>query len=287
MPRLVWVLRRMALVIGALAALALAAPGAMAVVPVTGQVNVNIVSTGATAGMTYDSSTQTWAPDGSVDPATLNVSDFSADTGDVTVTTTSTGMSTNDPGTIDLQADPAAAAYVEFVPGSSGNIKIDTPTVTGTGPTFDGPVTLGEDTSISGDDFFGDRIDGAHSLTLPDGASITGDIGDVAPPSRLTSDEAARALRRRGHHDGSAGLQGGGFFNGASFVSTGTAASANITFDSTLTGAKRPGLLKTEADGTTTFDGAVQGAFQLDHHAGRLERREGHDGHRHSGVLEL
>jgi hypothetical protein len=205
----------------ACAGLAVAGPGS-AQAAGSGQVDVNIVAgsdpADATAGMTYDSNSQTWAPDGSVDPATLNIASFDTNNGDLAVTTASTGASANDTGTIDLQADPAAAGYVDFVPGSSGNIKIDTANVTNVGSEFDGAVQLGEDTTVSGDDFFDGRIDGAHSLTLPNGGQISADIGDTIPLTSLTTEDLltfdGSAVTTTGPQDYLGGTLGDGLSNG-------------------------------------------------------------------------
>jgi Fibronectin type III domain len=213
--------RWLVLVAVACAGLAVAGPGS-AQAAGSGQVDVNIVAgsdpADATAGMTYDSNSQTWAPDGSVDPATLNIASFDTNNGDLAVTTASTGASANDTGTIDLQADPAAAGYVDFVPGSSGNIKIDTANVTNVGSEFDGAVQLGEDTTVSGDDFFDGRIDGAHSLTLPNGGQISADIGDTIPLTSLTTEDLltfdGSAVTTTGPQDYLGGTLGDGLSNG-------------------------------------------------------------------------
>jgi hypothetical protein len=263
-PRLVWAFRRLVPLSGACAVLAFAAPAAMAA---TGQINVAI-SSSPTAGVVFNSTTNTWAPDGTSDPATLNVGDLDSSPGPddntVTVSTTSTGTSSSDSGSIDLEADPNDPDLtVNFhTPDEDGAISIATLTVTLDGGTYYGPVQLDQNTTFddAGGASFRSTVDGAYSLTeVGDGADFWGDVGGTTPLTDLTSDGEVRLFNGPAvTTTGSQAYDGGLSVGGSSVLtSTGSADTANITI-----GGLREDLnasLLTKADGTTEFDGAVFG----------------------------
>jgi hypothetical protein len=252
-------------VVGALTVLACVAPAAMADTE-TGPINVEI-SSSATAGIVFDSTTNTWAPDGTSDPAILNATDLSDSSvtaaANVTVITTSTaqtGTASADDGDIDLKADPGDSTIsVEFTPAATtGVITIDTPTVTFNEGDFNGPVRLGEDTSIpSQDTEFGSTVDGAHSLTV-DEAEFFADVGGTAPLTSLSATGQAWLLNSLDVTTTSSQHYGAVAGDASSvFTSTGSANAANITFGAVTDN----GTLVTHTDGTTAFDGQVDGNF--------------------------
>jgi autotransporter-associated beta strand protein len=257
-------------VFGALAGLGLAAPAAMADTE-TGPINVDITA-GTTSGMVFGSTSHTWAPDGTSDPAILSVADLNSSAtvqNGVTVSTTSTagtGTPSGDSGNIALQADPYdLTTRAAFIPG--GAILIDTPAATIGEIDFDGPVQLGEDTTLtSADGFvFDSTIDGAHALTIAgNGAQLSGAIGGTTALTSLTTSGQFWLLNglnitTTGAQDYNDQVVVGG---GSVFTSTGSAATANITFGGGASGGNGVSLM-TEADGTTTFDGTVSGLGSL------------------------
>jgi autotransporter-associated beta strand protein len=264
------VLRRLAPVAGVLTVLALVAPTAMATPspPESGSINVEITA-GTTTGMVQSGTT--WAPDGTSDPAMLNATDLansSLPSGTiVTVSTTSTavtGTASTDAGDIDLQANPNVAnASVTFTPAPTGVITIDTQAVTLDETEFNGPVQLGEDTTVTSSDnaAFESTVDGAHALTLAgNGGDFWGDVGGTTPLASITTSGDVRLFQ--GHNITTTGAQdykdGAQVVGVSSFTSTGSAATGKITFGGAVT-VEDSASLVTKADGTTEFDGTVGG----------------------------
>jgi filamentous hemagglutinin family protein len=170
----------------------------------------------------------------------------------VTSAITATGA-----GALDLQA---SSGQIQLnVAGTSSSPSIGT---AGGGQQYNGPVVLGANTYLKdtngGQIYFGETVDGAHSLTTASdgGTEFSGAVGGSTALTSLTTEG-----------DGATDINGGGVttsqgqtYNAVSLgadttlTSTGSGASADITFGSTIDGAH---ALTVESNGVTSFDGDI------------------------------
>jgi autotransporter-associated beta strand protein len=260
----------------ALAMSAIAAPSALADTETTGPINVQI-SSSPTSGMSETNGT--WAPDGTEDPAILNVTDLgnslAGQMANVVVSSTSTataGTASTDAGNIDIEADPGDnSGDVEFSPASGGTTLIDTTTITLDQQQYDGPVQLDNNTTFDSttSTTFGSTVDGPYALTADGAVSFAGTVGGTVALASLTANDSTDVdtdayVTTSGNQDyvGAVTVDvGPQDYVGEDLVST---SAGDITFGSALDSNGNALSLRTETAGKTRFDGAVTDFGTLD-----------------------
>jgi hypothetical protein len=161
----------------------------------------------------------------------------------------------------DAQFDGAVGGITPLVSAHvTGAATLNGGTVTTTGDqNYDGAVTLGADTSLTGGTVtFGNSVDGAQALTISGNALFGGDFGDLNPLSSLDVTGMTRFNSRAGTTTGNQNY--GGAATLGSDVTL-TSDNGNITFNSTIDGNQF--LTLSASSGTITVNGAVGGTTPL------------------------
>lgn len=230
---------------------------ALVAVPTTARAAYDLtISTGATTNVTFDSGTDTFAPN--ADGAVLNVDDLMTQLENSGVTV-STGSGGTQPGTITIATPISTTSQppLTFQPASSIAIDVDAIETGGT-QTYDGPVDLDQDTTMTstgGDITFDSTIDGAHALTVDTGelSTFDGSIGTAEALSSLTTD--ASESTRLGGSVYTTGLQK--FGNPVTLTGNAvldSSAGGSVAFTSTVDGSY---ALRIDTSGMTSISGYV------------------------------